>query len=466
MSHQNDINNLIRRHRKRLQKLKEHEAVKGISTDPSILTEIEDIEAKIEILQEELADIANLEGKVSQPDIIQEITEVGSPFARFFGKVGLNVWRYIVITIGFVLLCILGLLSISIFKPVIQTILDLSTPSITTEPIPIYVTPTATYTPIPAFTPIPTWELSYDSPSYQIRDLALYKGKLYAAGLDYGLKNGKLYEYDGSSDECNNSSWKDITGKFGATVDTVESLQFFNDRLYIGTRVDNRGKKEARVYYYDSKDITLDFSTNGMSAYSGIVDFVIHNNALYAANEAENGGVYRRDHDHEWGKIITGSVRSLASYDGSLYLGSWGPGVWRWKTDSPEQVKDFKDGQFEIKELDSVWSLEAFNNKLYVGLTGSQADTVLVPAFEGKDWKPVDEEIDSSGYTKLVVIDDRLWMVADRGQVFTLEDTVWKKLPTISEPNADGVQSLALYNDFLYAGTFTEGRIYCISYLK
>lgn len=329
--------------------------------------------------------------------------------------------------------------------------------------------PTPFYTPISTSTiqPNPLWELSYDSPSYQIRDLAVYNGKLYAAGLDYGLKNGKLYEYD-NLEECSNRPWKDITGKFGATIDAVESLQIFNDKLYIGTLVDKGDEKEARVYYYNGKDITLDFSANGTPGNSGFVDFVAHNKVLYSANEAAypDGGVYQRNNDHDWGKIITGSVRALASYDGNLYAGSWQSTVWLWTGVKPKLVKDFNDGQFYIKELDSVWSLETFNNKLYVGLGGSTADTVFIPAFDGKDWKPVGEEIDSSGYTKLIVIDHNLWMIADRGQVFILEGVDWKKLPTISEPNADGVQALALYNNFLYAGTFTEGRIYCFPYSK
>lgn len=338
------------------------------------------------------------------------------------------------------------------------------TPSYTPTSIPT-ITPSTTFSPTPTIQSDHVWELSYDSPSYLIRALAVYNGKLYAVGTDYGLSNGRLYEYD-NHDGCDNRSWKDITGKFGATIDAVESLQFFNEKLYIGTSVDNRGEKEARVYYYDGKDITLDFSTNGTPGYSGIVDFVIHNNVLYTANESENGGVYRRNNEHGWDKIITGSVRSLASYNGSLYLGSWGPEVWHWTDDEWEPVKDFTDGQFNIKELDSVWSLETFDNKLYVGLGGSTADTVFIPAFDGKDWKSVGEEVDSSGYTRLVVLDNRLWVVADRGQVFTLEDSGRKELPTISKPKADGVQALALYNDFLFAGTFTEGRIYCIPYLK
>jgi hypothetical protein len=51
MSHQDDIKKLISHHSRRLQKLKEQQALEGISVDPKILIEIEDIEAQIDKLQ-------------------------------------------------------------------------------------------------------------------------------------------------------------------------------------------------------------------------------------------------------------------------------------------------------------------------------------------------------------------------------------------------------------------------------
>ena len=60
MSQQNDIKNLIKTYNRRLQKLKEQQAVQGITVDPKIPIEIEDIEVEIEKLQEKLA---NFESK-------------------------------------------------------------------------------------------------------------------------------------------------------------------------------------------------------------------------------------------------------------------------------------------------------------------------------------------------------------------------------------------------------------------
>ncbi len=54
MTRPNDTKTLILNHSQRLQKLKERQALEGLKTDPSILMEIEGIEAEIENLRQEL----------------------------------------------------------------------------------------------------------------------------------------------------------------------------------------------------------------------------------------------------------------------------------------------------------------------------------------------------------------------------------------------------------------------------
>jgi hypothetical protein len=57
MSRQADLQKLITEHSRRLQKLKELQARKGIDTEPHIFVEIEDLEAEIENLQAELSEL-------------------------------------------------------------------------------------------------------------------------------------------------------------------------------------------------------------------------------------------------------------------------------------------------------------------------------------------------------------------------------------------------------------------------
>lgn len=54
MSHRDNVKQLIINHQRRLQKLKEQQAIKGVDTPPHVLIEIEDIETKLEKLNAEL----------------------------------------------------------------------------------------------------------------------------------------------------------------------------------------------------------------------------------------------------------------------------------------------------------------------------------------------------------------------------------------------------------------------------
>lgn len=76
-----ELENLILKHQRRLQKLKERKATFGLNTPPEVLTEIEDIEAEIELLQAALIRVnAAAAANVTHP----------SPDQR--RRVGLSIW--------------------------------------------------------------------------------------------------------------------------------------------------------------------------------------------------------------------------------------------------------------------------------------------------------------------------------------------------------------------------------------
>src|ERR687883_295066 len=60
MSRKNDLEKLISEHIRRLQKREEQQARYGIAAEPHILLEIEDIQAKVAELQEELTRLAEI----------------------------------------------------------------------------------------------------------------------------------------------------------------------------------------------------------------------------------------------------------------------------------------------------------------------------------------------------------------------------------------------------------------------
>jgi len=111
MSQQTEIKELITKYHRRLHKLKEKEATLGINTPPEILIEIEDIEAKVEHLKEELKvstpkpplDTSNDTLGESQSNTFKQ--DGNSPVEVLIAKIGLR---------GTIITAILGLVGIGI----------------------------------------------------------------------------------------------------------------------------------------------------------------------------------------------------------------------------------------------------------------------------------------------------------------------------------------------------------------
>jgi len=281
-----------------------------------------------------------------------------------------------------------------------------------------------------------TWTLDFDSTNSEMNRLAVYNGNLYASSHTVGQVNGKLYSFDGTT-------WidTDFASVIGVTIDQVQALQVFNERLYIGTRVDVSGVKYMRVYYYDGTTFTEDISRTGQSGYAGIWDFAIHNNALYAMNSSMVGEVYQRVADNNWITVGGGAVdpsswvSALASYNGSLYAGTgaigYNPKVYRWTGTTWELVIDFYT-QFGVR--DAVASLRAFDGYLYASLAGSNPPKIYV--FDGSDWSLSASFSGVCGQSNLEIVDGQLWAGTCNGDVYRLGSIEWESMGTTGEITA------------------------------
>jgi hypothetical protein len=303
------------------------------------------------------------------------------------------------------------------------------------------------------------WELNFKAPIFGIKALAVYNNKLYACGQDDPQFNGRLYVFDGTT-------WMDTNfdSAVGVKVDFMESLQVFNNRLYIGTRVDVGGRTFARVYHYDGTTFVLDLSQSGQPGYSGIEDLAVHGNTLYAANGSTISEVYQRNADNNWttlgDKVELGSpVRALASYNNILFAGTGGPGnqpkVWRWAINRWELVKDLKDGEFALHQ-DSVFSLVSAYGKLYVGLIGPGNNSPVF-AYNGTNWI-IARRIYGCQTARLAIIANNLWVGTDTGRVFCFDGLNWEEQDSISR--GFGIRDFAQYGEFVYASTIGYGGIY------
>lgn len=72
MARKNDLKKLLATKTRRLQKLKEKEALQGVSVDPQILIEIEDLELEIEKLQAELMSLDTVFDENTTSDLLQD----------------------------------------------------------------------------------------------------------------------------------------------------------------------------------------------------------------------------------------------------------------------------------------------------------------------------------------------------------------------------------------------------------
>jgi N-acetylneuraminic acid mutarotase len=300
----------------------------------------------------------------------------------------------------------------------------------------------------------PEWTNVYTFPVYHIKALAVYNGELYAGGFD-DQANGHLYVYDGAN-------WTNLgfSPGPGERLDMLESLQVFNNRLYIGTRVwlDAMNDSYARVYYYDGSTFTLDFSTKGTTGCSGIEDLKVGNNILYAANGSCGiGKVFQRISDGNWaslGGLVTPAgdpARSLAYYKGSLYAGTGAGGgaeVWRWNGSSWELSVNVTS-LFGVNQ-DGIFSLAATNDYLYAGTTGPQNVISLIPVYDGSSWS---KSLDVISNPRLSVIRSQVWVGAGDGKIYR-NDGSWQEFGLVDQPF-----DIAEYNGYIYAAS-GNGSVY------
>ena len=317
------------------------------------------------------------------------------------------------------------------------------------------------------FAPL-NWQVSFDTPTTpQFRTITEYNGMLYAAGHNNPQTNGELYRFDGTS-------WQDMdfNVQVGATVDMIEYLYVFNNRLYIGARTSSSGNCYARVYYYDGVNFTLDISRNGACGYSGIESFTTHNGDLYAANGSPLGEVYQRISDSNW--ITVGSTievgspaRALASYNGSLYAGTGASGdnarVWRWSGSNWVLVVDFKT-DFGTTH-DGVISLATVNGMLFAGTVGP-GSTSYVFSYDETTWTK-SFELSGCASTRLSVIGSILWAgfalpgaTTCYGQVYRLENETWVDSGNLGDAAQSDFTFFTEYQGSIYGATLSNGKIY------
>lgn len=295
-----------------------------------------------------------------------------------------------------------------------------------------------------------TWLVSYNSTVTQIKVFAVYNDRLYAGG-HIGQTDGHLYTYDGSV-------WTDLNfaAAIGKNINMIESMQVFNSRLYIGTRIQDGTSYYATVYYYDGYTFTEDFSAPGTSHQSGIEDMTVHDGALFATVGISNGAVYQRMGDGYWsmlGVAFTGNEmpRSLASFQGSLYAGSGyvNAKVWRWNGNAWELNVNLTT-QLGVNQ-NAVWSLAVDGEHLYAGTTGAMVTSIL-PVYDGSTWSASLSSI--TGNIRLATINGHVWACSGNGHYYLYDGSTWQDYGAVTFS-----YDFAEYQGNIYAAG-GDGKVY------
>jgi hypothetical protein len=105
MSQEYEIEDLIAIHSRRLHKLREMQAIKGVDVDPSVPIEIENIEKNIAELKEELKQLENEKGDASAQSSLEDDQNQGC-----YGQLGR--FKFVVLIATVVILLGLGYLVI------------------------------------------------------------------------------------------------------------------------------------------------------------------------------------------------------------------------------------------------------------------------------------------------------------------------------------------------------------------
>ncbi|MCA9324555.1 hypothetical protein KDA23_00595 [Candidatus Saccharibacteria bacterium] len=215
----------------------------------------------------------------------------------------------------------------------------------------------------------------------EVDSLASDDSYLYA-GLGIAANDGEVWRYDGSTwtqigGDSLNSGWTNY-------AEAVYSLDIYQGHLVAGI---GRGTGDAEVWDWNGSTWTKiggDGINSGWSGYQSIESLIVYNNELYAglgyttgsavlwkydgSNWAEVGG---DDINGSWGSSTYERVKTLAVFNGALYVGlgnSTGDGE-AWQLDNGNWDKIGGNGINSgwAGTIEEVESFSAYQGKLYAG---------------------------------------------------------------------------------------------------
>jgi hypothetical protein len=274
-------------------------------------------------------------------------------------------------------------------------------------------------------------------------------------------------------DNAKNTDWEDCGHPNPGSNYVYNSMTVYKGRLYAGTSEGKDKSDWCHVYRYDGGDRWTDCGRLGDQRTTGAGPMIVHNGELYVATSTydwtrvkngnyDPGHVYRYLGGTQWEDCgqpsENGTLNSLASYQGKLYVGG-GPqsrGVFvyeggsQWK---PARLFD-NDGPQQL----FPHAMCRHNGKLFVAFPGAFS-------FDGNEWEflghtlPVGQDWFLQTHSMTIYQGKLHAGTWPEGKVSVYEGG--KTWDVIGRVGADGteVNALAVYNGKLYGGSIPRAEV-------
>lgn len=262
------------------------------------------------------------------------------------------------------------------------------------------------------------------------------------------------------TEPCNNPGFSE-DGQPNPMNAYAWSMASFGDHLYVGTlnRVNDK--------IHDSGDIS-----EGGEVWR------------YKSGPTVNSGVWQQDADPGFGDLSNYGIRAMMVYNDQLYAGTFnrenGTQLWRRSLDTaagPGQWQIIADAGFGDVGNDSVRSMAVFNGQLYLGMKNNisgaylfkyDADTEVVSLVCGGTDGILRETEDV--VSELVSFGDHLWILTwGTVGVGVYRMDLQENIEAVSTEGVDkfnsGIMSSAVYNGKIYLGTvnlYTGAQLYVL----
>lgn len=342
--------------------------------------------------------------------------------------------------------------------------------------------------------------------------MVVYNGSLYVGTSKQNA--AQVYRYNGTS-----GSWTVVNstaGTFGgqASIDAVTSMSVFNGDMYIGTREDNA----AEIWRYDggtswtrvSQSTAGTIAASGTASIDGVTSMTVYNGRLYIGTREipGNAQIYRYEGGTTWTLVNTtasvlvttnctaqAEISAMTVYQNMLvagtstvnrscllrYNGNVGASVFTVLNSTTQGTYSVNGAN--VASVDGVTSLVVWNNSLIVGISEGAggadvylAEPVTVTTSTQLGFRRLNSAAGTIGSTStvagiqsLAVYNGRLYAgtsKANTAEVFRYDGagTGWTKvsgttgvLSTGGATNVDSIGRMIPYNDTLAVGSEEVG---------